>query len=75
LHTIKEDGGFARAEKIKGPVAPALREATVAKDRLKAVPIDRVKCFVEVELKYNSRSRPMEIDFYSNQIGSCEILR
>ena len=54
----KEDGGFARAEKIKDPVAPALWEATVAKDQLKAVPVDRVKCFVEVELKYNSWSRP-----------------
>lgn len=49
LDTIKEDGGFASAKKVKDPMAPKIREAAMMKDLVEAVPVDRIKCLVEVE--------------------------
>lgn len=49
LDAIKEDGGFANAKKVKDPVALKIREATVMKDLMEAVPVDRIERFVEAE--------------------------
>lgn len=51
---VKKDGGLSRMQEIKDPSTPFRGEATAAQDLVEAIPIDRIKRFVDVQLENNS---------------------
>jgi hypothetical protein len=46
---IKEDGRFSRPQEVKDLATPIGGEATATQDLVEAVPVDRVKSFMEVQ--------------------------
>jgi hypothetical protein len=49
--TVEKDSSFTKVQKRADPRAPVVREASMAQDTKKTLPVHAIKCLVKIELK------------------------